>query len=84
MDSEQVRQLGDMQIRASGDTRQLQVYGDVGKQVSFNSQWQFTDKQVRLLKVAIQPYTAKGIVLPDSPLVMISLPEINDPNGFHC
>lgn len=78
LDSKQVRQLGDMQIRASGDTRQLQIYGDIGKQISFNSQWQFTEKQVRLLKVAIQPYTAKGVVLPDSPLVMITLPEISD------
>ncbi|WP_119711838.1 hypothetical protein [Arsenophonus endosymbiont of Aleurodicus floccissimus] len=79
MDSEQVRQLDDIQIRASGDTLQLQIYGDIGKQVRFNSQSQFTDKPVRLLKVAIQPYTAKGVILPDSPLVMINLPEINDP-----
>ncbi|MFS1537418.1 MAG: AsmA2 domain-containing protein YhdP [Candidatus Phlomobacter fragariae] len=79
LDTQQLKQLGDMQIRANGDTRQLQIYGDIGQQVSFNSQWQFTDKQVRLLKVAIQPYMQKSVVLPDSPLVMINLPEINDP-----
>ncbi|MFV9997204.1 MAG: AsmA2 domain-containing protein YhdP [Arsenophonus endosymbiont of Dermacentor nuttalli] len=82
LDSQQLRQLGEMQIRARGDTRQLQIYGDIGQQLSFNSQWQFTDKQVRLLKGAIQPYRQQRVVLPDSQQLMINLPEINDARWF--
>ncbi|HGJ5897609.1 AsmA2 domain-containing protein YhdP [Arsenophonus apicola] len=82
LDSQQLRQLADMQIRASGNTRQLQIYGDVGQQISFNTEWQFTDKQVRLLKGAFQPYIPKRVVLPNSSLIMINLPEISDPKWF--
>lgn len=64
LDSQQLRQLGDMQIRASGDTRQLQIYGDVGQQVSFNTEWQFTDKQVRLLKVLFSLTYPNGLFCP--------------------
>lgn len=82
LDTQQLKKLSDIQVFASGNTNQLQIYGNIGQQVSFNSQWQFTDKQVRLLKGAIQPYTSKNVTLPDNQLIMINLSEINDPKWF--
>ncbi|MGP1939415.1 MAG: YhdP family protein [Arsenophonus sp. ET-DL9-MAG3] len=82
LDTKKIKQLGDIQIHAIGDIHELKIYGDIGKKLSFNSQWQFSKKQARLLRVAIYPYRQENIFLPNNKLIMISLPEINDPKWF--
>ncbi|MFP3014658.1 MAG: YhdP family protein [Arsenophonus sp.] len=78
LDTQKINKLHDIQISANGDKRKLQIYGNIDQLISFNSQLQLFDKEVRLLKVNIQPYTKKNIILPSNSIVMINLPEIND------
>ncbi|MGP1931376.1 MAG: YhdP family protein [Arsenophonus sp. ET-DL12-MAG3] len=82
LDTKKIKQLSDIQIHAIGDIYKLKIYGDLGKKLSFNTQWQFSEKQTRLLRVAVFPYRQESILLPNNKLVMINLPEINDPKWF--
>ncbi|MFP3019316.1 MAG: YhdP family protein [Arsenophonus sp.] len=79
LNTKKVKQLGDIQILAIGDISQLKIYGSVGHQMRFNSQWKVSSKKIRLLKAAIYPYIKKNAVLPDNLIVMINLPQINNP-----
>ncbi|MGP1957639.1 MAG: YhdP family protein [Arsenophonus sp. ER-QC15-MAG3] len=82
LNTKKLKQLDNIQIRANGDTCQLKIYGDVGHKIRFNGQWQFSSKKNRLLKINIQPYKEKNIILQKNPLIIINLPEISDLKWF--
>ncbi|BGI50992.1 MAG: AsmA2 domain-containing protein YhdP [Arsenophonus endosymbiont of Ceratovacuna japonica] len=78
LDIKNLKKLSNIQIYINGNTKKLHIYGNFGQQISFNSQWQFNNKKINLLKGTIQPYTNKKVIMPNSKLIMINLSKISN------
>ncbi|MEI9750334.1 AsmA2 domain-containing protein YhdP [Moellerella wisconsensis] len=79
IDPQLLSKLKTLSAQAQGSTEQLAIYGDIGKLIGFNSEWQLGNQQVSLLKGQISPWKDTIPQLPKLSLLQIDLPEISDP-----
>lgn len=76
LNSQLLAELGQINVQAKGDTEQLTIGGDIGKRLGFNTQWNLTDKPLRLVKAHIAPWKNQAPELPKNAAIVVSLPPI--------
>jgi uncharacterized protein (TIGR02099 family) len=83
LETADLRLLNDINIRAEGDTNQLQVSGSAGKKYAFNSQWLLKQNHIQLqsgiLNTGGLPNTNSNALpaLPEKPMLVLKLPALD-------
>ncbi|WP_369308690.1 AsmA2 domain-containing protein YhdP [Providencia rettgeri] len=76
LNSQLLTELGQINVQAKGDTEQLIIAGDIGKQFGFNTQWNLSNKPLRLIKAHVAPWKNKAPELPKNAAIVVDLPAI--------
>ncbi len=82
LDAQQLKKLASINARAQGTTENLQISGDIGQQIGFNTQWLLDKTQVALLKGRTAPWEGQIPQLPSTDSLQVDLPAIHDPVWF--
>ncbi|WP_275075777.1 AsmA2 domain-containing protein YhdP [Providencia rettgeri] len=78
LNSQLLAELGQINVQAKGDTEQLTIGGDIGKRLGFNTQWNLSDKPLRLVKAHIAQWQNKAPELPKNSVVVVDLPPVKE------
>lgn len=79
MDDRLLKELGTVNATAKGSSTHLNIGGDIGRRIGFNTRWDLRAPQLRLEKGTLAKWNGKPPELPQSSMLLADLPVITNP-----
>lgn len=79
LDDRLLKELGTVNATAKGSSTHLNIGGDIGRRIGFNTRWDLRAPQLRLEKGTLAKWNGKPPELPQSSMLLADLPVITNP-----